>query len=176
MSGHRGIWVNPAMVSGGDAGEAESAAVPAPGRLARNDVSGGLIVPHLSCVSRRGGRTDVGGAGRRNHLAAGKDLAHVVKHDHSVAQQAPSLLGVKGDGVGGIAIPVVSRGARGSVWTNRVPLVRGVRMYLADPGAGARGDAHWLSVPALALRPRARRVAAAFAAAAFRFCWGCTPS
>jgi len=52
---------------------------------------------------------------RRDHPAAGKDLAHVVEHDHSVAQQAPSLLGVEGDSAGGIAVPVVSRGARGLV-------------------------------------------------------------
>jgi len=33
----------------------------------------------------------------------------------AVAQQAPSLLGVGGDSAGGIAVPVVSRGALGSV-------------------------------------------------------------
>jgi len=37
-------------------------------------------------------------------LAAGQDLTHVVEHDHPVAQQAPSLLGVKGDGVG-LSVP-----------------------------------------------------------------------
>jgi hypothetical protein len=40
-------------------------------------------------------------------------LAHVVEHDHSVAQQAPSLLGVTSDSAGGIAAPVVIRGHGG---------------------------------------------------------------
>jgi hypothetical protein len=48
-------------------------------------------------------------------MAAGKDLAHIVEHDHSVAQQAPSLLGVKGNSAGGVAVPVIGRRARGSV-------------------------------------------------------------
>ena len=52
---------------------------------------------------------------RRDPLAARKDFAHVVEHDHSVAQQAPPLLGVTGDRGGGIAVAVVSRGARGLV-------------------------------------------------------------
>jgi hypothetical protein len=43
--------------------------------------------------SRRDGQSDVGRAMRRDPPAAGKDLAHVVEHDHAVAQQAPSLLG-----------------------------------------------------------------------------------
>jgi hypothetical protein len=66
-------------------------------------------------VSRRGRRPDVAGAVRRDHQAAGQDLAQVIEHDHSVAQQAPALLGVTGDRVRGIAVPVVSRGARGLV-------------------------------------------------------------
>ena len=76
-----------------------------------------------SGVSRRGGQPDVGGAGRGNHPAAGKDLAPVVEHDHSVAQQAPSLLGVAGDGAGGAAVTAVGRGARGAVGTHGAPLV-----------------------------------------------------
>jgi hypothetical protein len=52
---------------------------------------------------------------RGNNPAAGKDLAHVIEHDHSVAQQAPSLLGVKGNGAGGVAVTVAGRRARGSV-------------------------------------------------------------
>jgi hypothetical protein len=62
--------------------------------------------------SRRDGQPDVGGAVRRDHPATRKDLTHVVEHDHPVAQQAPSLLGMTGDSAGGIAVPVVSRGAR----------------------------------------------------------------
>ena len=65
--------------------------------------------------SRRGGQPDAGWSVRGYHPAAGKDLARVVEHDHAVAQQAPSLLRVEGDGASGIAVPVVSRGARGLV-------------------------------------------------------------
>jgi hypothetical protein len=68
-----------------------------------------------SCVSRRDRQPGGDTAVRRGHAAAGKDLAHVVEHDHSVAQQAPSLLGVKGDGAGGIAVTVIGRRARGLV-------------------------------------------------------------
>jgi hypothetical protein len=71
--------------------------------------------PAVLAFSCRGGQPAAGGAVRRDPLAAGKDLAHVVEHDHSVAQQAPSLLGVTSDGAGGIAVPAVSRGARGLV-------------------------------------------------------------
>jgi deazaflavin-dependent oxidoreductase (nitroreductase family) len=40
---------------------------------------------------------------RSNTTTLGKDLAHVVGHDHSVAQQAPSIRpGVKGDSADGI--------------------------------------------------------------------------
>src|SRR5262249_38606579 len=53
--------------------------------------------------------------------------ARVVEHDHSVAQQAPSLLRVEGDGAGGVAVPVVSRGARGLVGTHGAPLLWGCR-------------------------------------------------
>jgi hypothetical protein len=76
-------------------------------------------------VSRRGGRPDAGGAVRGDHLAAGKDLAGVVEHDHAVAQQAPSLPGVAGDGAGGVAVAAVGRGARGAVGTHGAPLVWG---------------------------------------------------
>jgi hypothetical protein len=65
--------------------------------------------------SRSDGQPEVGGAAWGNPTATGKDLAHVVEHDNAVAQQAPSLLGVTGDSAGGIAVPVVSRGARGLV-------------------------------------------------------------
>jgi hypothetical protein len=68
-----------------------------------------------SRVSRRDGQPDEGRAVRGNNPLAGKDLAHVVKHNHAVAQQAPSLLGVTGDSAGGIAVPVIGWRARGSV-------------------------------------------------------------
>jgi hypothetical protein len=82
-----------------------------------NNVTNMGCMMFLLQVSRscRGGQPDAGGAVRGNPPAAGKDLAHVVEHDHSVAQQAPSLLGVTGDSTGGIAVPVVGRGAQGLV-------------------------------------------------------------
>ena len=67
------------------------------------------IVSALARSSRRGGRPDVGGAGKRP--AAGQDLTHVVEHDHPVARQAPPLPGVKGHRVGGVAVRAVSRRA-----------------------------------------------------------------
>jgi hypothetical protein len=73
------------------------------------------VPPAVLAFSRRDWQPDVGGAVRRDPPAAGKDLAQVVEHDHSVAQQAPSLLGVTGDGAGGVAVPVVGRGAQGPV-------------------------------------------------------------
>jgi hypothetical protein len=72
----------------------------------------------------------VGRVVRRNYPAAGQDLAHVVEHDDAVAKQAPPLLGVEGDGVGGVAVRAVGRGTRGLVWTRCAPLVWGLRMYL----------------------------------------------
>jgi hypothetical protein len=50
----------------------------------------------------------VGQVVRRNHLAVGQDFAHVVEDDHSVTEQAPALLGVEGDGMGGVAVWAVS--------------------------------------------------------------------
>ena len=50
---------------------------------------------------------------RRNDPAPGQDLAQVVEHDHAVAEQAPSLLGVRSHGAGGGTVRAVSRRARG---------------------------------------------------------------
>jgi len=72
---------------------------------------GCMVSSSSSRVLRRDGQQDAGRAVRRNHAAARKDLAHVVEHDHSVAQQAPSLLGVAGDSAGRVAVTVVGRGA-----------------------------------------------------------------
>jgi hypothetical protein len=58
---------------------------------------------------------------RRYRPAIGKNLAHVVKHDYSVAQQAPSLLGVGDDNTGGIAVPAVSQRTRGLMCAHGVP-------------------------------------------------------
>ena len=57
----------------------------------------------------RGGRHSVAGrAVRRNYPAVGQDLAGVVEDDHSVTEQAPALLGVAGDGMGGVPVRAVS--------------------------------------------------------------------
>jgi hypothetical protein len=94
---------------------------------------GCMMVLLQSSRSRRGGQPDAGGAVRRDHAAAGKDLAHVVEHDHSVAQQAPSLLRVEGDGAGGIAVPVVGLGAWGLMGTHGSPPFWGYRCSGALP-------------------------------------------
>ena len=79
-------------------------------------------------------RWPIGGgrAARGNDPAARQDLAHVVEHDHAVAQQAPPLLRVDSDSVGGVTVRTVSRRARGAVSTHCAPLV-----WAADvPGRG----------------------------------------
>lgn len=89
---------------------------------------------------RSDGRSDVGRAARGNDPAARQDLAHVVEHDHAVTQQAPPLLRMDGDSVGGVAVRAVSRRARGVVWTHCAPLVWAADVLgLVDPvvfGAG----------------------------------------
>ena len=73
---------------------------------------------------RGDGRSELAGrAARGNDPAATQDLAHVVEHDHAVAQQAPPLLRMDGDSVGGVAVRAVSRRARGVVWIHCTPLV-----------------------------------------------------
>jgi hypothetical protein len=69
---------------------------------------------------------------RRNHPAAGQDLAHVVEDDHSVTEQAPALLGVEGDGMGGAAVRAVSGWAWGPVWA-----------HFASPGMWLRSLRSW---------------------------------
>src|SRR5579872_2803629 len=71
--------------------------------------------------SCRGGQLDVSGAVRGHDPAIGKNLARVVKHDHSVAQQAPSLLGVGDYNAGGISVPAVSQRTRGLMCAHGVP-------------------------------------------------------
>ena len=48
-----------------------------------------------------------------DHPAAGQDLAQVVEHDHAVAEQAPSLLGVRSHAAGGVTVRAVSGGHAG---------------------------------------------------------------
>jgi hypothetical protein len=85
--------------------------------FARESATDRGFPPPVLAFLGHGGQSDAGGAVRGNHPAAGKDRAPVVEHDHAVAQQAPSLLGVEDDGAGGIAVPAVGRGARGAVGT-----------------------------------------------------------
>ena len=63
--------------------------------------------------SRRDGWPAADQAMRWDHPAAGQDLAQVVEHDHAVAEQAPSLLGVRSHAAGGVTVRAVSRRARG---------------------------------------------------------------
>jgi hypothetical protein len=71
--------------------------------------------------SRRDGPADVAWAVGRNGATVGQELAGVVEHDHAVAQQAPPLLRMEGDDVGGVAVRPVSWWALGSVWTHCAP-------------------------------------------------------
>src|SRR5690606_12908899 len=50
-----------------------------------------------------------GGAVRRDGGAAGQELTGVLEQDDAVAQQAPPLLGVAGQGAGGFAVRCVRR-------------------------------------------------------------------
>jgi hypothetical protein len=59
----------------------------------------------FSCRDRR---WHVAGVTRSDCPPVGQDLAHVVEDDHAVAQQAPPLLGVGGEGVSGVAVGTVS--------------------------------------------------------------------
>jgi hypothetical protein len=44
----------------------------------------------------------------RNRATVGQELARVVEEDDSVAEQAPPLLGVEGDGAGRVTVRAVS--------------------------------------------------------------------
>jgi DNA-binding transcriptional regulator YhcF (GntR family) len=80
----------------------------------------GLGSTHLA-FSGRDGQADVCLPVRRNHPTVGQYLARVIEEDHAVAQQAPPLLRVEGDGVGGATVRSVSWRARGPVWTHCAP-------------------------------------------------------
>ena len=51
----------------------------------------------------------------RNRAAVGQELAGVVEDDDAVAQQAPPLLGVEGDGAGRVTVGR-SAGGHGGRW------------------------------------------------------------
>ena len=48
-----------------------------------------------------------GGAVREHHPTVREQLSEVVKEDHAVAQEAPSLLGVGGNGVSRLAVGAI---------------------------------------------------------------------
>ena len=52
---------------------------------------------------------------RSDHNAVGKQLTGVVEQDDAVAEKAPALLGVGGDGVRGFAVSRLRRGTLRSV-------------------------------------------------------------
>jgi hypothetical protein len=52
-----------------------------------------------------------GGTLREHHPTVREQLAEVVEEDHAVAQEAPPLLGVGGDGVGRLAVRAIGRWA-----------------------------------------------------------------
>jgi hypothetical protein len=69
----------------------------------------------------RYGQSGVSRVAGRDGAAVGQELAGVVEHDDAIAQQAPPLLRMEGDGVGGVAVRPICRWALGSVWTHRAP-------------------------------------------------------
>ena len=58
----------------------------------------------------------------RNRTTVGQELARVVEKDDAVAQQAPPLLGVEGDGAGRATVRAVSGRTWGPMWTHCSPL------------------------------------------------------
>jgi hypothetical protein len=75
--------------------------------------------------SGRDGQSVVGRAVRGDLPTVGQQLTVVIEEDHAVAQQAPPLFGVEGNGVGGVAVRFIRRWARGPVWTHCAPLALG---------------------------------------------------
>lgn len=73
------------------------------------------------------GRYDVAAAIRCDCSAVGQEFAQVVEQDQAVAQKAPPLLRVEGDGPGGFAARVVRWRARGLVLTHSAPPKCGLR-------------------------------------------------
>jgi hypothetical protein len=58
---------------------------------------------------------------RWDHATVRQEFAGVVEEDDAVAQQAPSLLGVGGDGVRGVPVDGVGRWAVRSVAAHGIP-------------------------------------------------------
>jgi hypothetical protein len=81
-------------------------------------------------ISGRDGPPDAGRVAWRDGAAVGQEPAGVVEEDDAVAQQAPPLLGVEGDGVGRVTVRAVSWRARGPVRTHGEPLDQELRTYV----------------------------------------------
>src|SRR5512135_3040486 len=77
-------------------------------------------------ISGRDGPPDAGRVVWRDGAAVGQEPARVVEEDDAVAQQAPPLLGVEGDGVGRVTVRAVRWRARGPVRTHGEPFGSGV--------------------------------------------------
>jgi len=102
----------------------------------------------LHAISGRDGPPDAGRVVWRNCAAVGQEPARVVEEDDAVAQQAPPLLGVEGDGVGRVAVRAVSWRARGSVRTHGEPLDQELRRYVDGGPLLARSRAVLVTAPA----------------------------
>jgi hypothetical protein len=83
-----------------------------------------------AAISGRDGPPDAGRVVWRDCAAVGQEPARVVEEDDAVAQQAPPLLGVEGDGVGRVTVRAVSWRARGPVRTHGEPLDQELRTYV----------------------------------------------
>ena len=110
------------------AGETERGAAPVR--------TGGLPDDGADRPGRSGGHVVVGGTVRVDDLAVGQQLTGVLEEHHAVAQQAPALLRVAGEGVGGLPVGSLGRGALRLVRTHglRLSSVRcdpGVRVWTA---------------------------------------------
>jgi hypothetical protein len=78
-------------------------------------------------ISGRDGPPDAGRVVWRDCAAVGQKRARVVEKDDAVAQQAPPLLGVEGDGVGRVTVRAVRWRARGPVRAHGEPLDQELR-------------------------------------------------
>lgn len=103
-------------------------------------------------ISGRDGPPDAGRVVWRDCAAVGQKRARVVEKDDAVAQQAPPLLGVEGDGVGRVTVRAVSWRARGPVRTHGEPLDQELRTYVDCGPLLARSRGVLVTAPAKTVR------------------------
>jgi hypothetical protein len=103
-------------------------------------------------ISGRDGPPDAGRVVWRDCAAVGQEPARVVEEDDAVAQQAPPLLGVEGDGVGRVTVRAVSWRARGPVRAHGEPLDQELRTYVDCGPLLERSRAVLVTAPAKAVR------------------------